>query len=277
MKDNKFNFGVDIDIDEESFEKATKGNASDRYKNMIISGLASDSSIDQEGQSLLPSGYDFSYFLKSGKINLEHFTTRKQDPSSWLGEPIEAYVKGEEFFIKAKLWEHQPKARAFYDTIVAMKKSGSKRRAGFSIEGKAIEKDPFNPNKILKARIINCAVTLDPVNQNSWLDISKGQQSKDFIEPVYDEKSYEGSPYLMQYELEDGSVLTVNKDFSIKITKVPIKKTMDTGSMAPLMPESLDKKLTNLESAKAIMKSINSNTINKSIGEKILRKILLHD
>ena len=130
---NLFNFGVECDVDEESFEKATKGSSSDRYKNMVIFGRASDNSVDQEGQSLSPSGYDFSYFLKSGKINLEHYTTRKQDPSAWIGEPIEAYVKGEEFFIKAKLWEHQPKARAFYDTVVNMKKSGSSRKAFFHI------------------------------------------------------------------------------------------------------------------------------------------------
>lgn len=276
MKDNKFNFGVDIDIDEESFEKATKGKKKDRYDNMVIWGRASDDTKDQEGQNLYPSGYDFADFLTKGLVNLEHFTSRKGSSKYWIGEPTEAHVKGEEFFVKAKLWKAKEEAREFYDTVLAMKESGSTRKPGWSIEGKALEKDPFNPSKILKAKILNIAVTMSPVNQNSWLDISKGQQSKDFIEPVYDEKSYEGSPYLMQYELEDGSVLTVNKDFSIKITKVPIKKTMDTGSMAPLIPESLDKKLTNLESAKAIMKSINSNTINKSIGEKILRKILLH-
>lgn len=270
---DKFNFGVELDVDEESFEKATKGSSSDRYKNMVIFGRASDNSVDQEGQSLSPSGYDFSYFLNSGKINLEHYTTRKQDPSAWIGEPIEAYVKGEEFFIKAKLWEHQPKARAFYDTVVNMKKSGSSRKAGFSIEGKATEKDPFNPNKILKARILNCAATFDPVNQNSWLDIVKGQQIKDFIEPVYDEKSYEGSPYLMQYEAEDGSIITINRDMSIKIDRAGIKKTMDTASIKPLMTESLDKRIKNMELAKSILKSVNGNKIEREFGKEIIKKI----
>lgn len=119
---SKFNFGVECDIDEESFEKATKGSEKDRYKNMIISGLASDASEDLEGQTLYPSGYDFEPLLKSGYVNLEHYQVRKGDPQYWIGEPVSAHVKDEQFFIKAKLWEHSPLARNFYDKIIEMKK-----------------------------------------------------------------------------------------------------------------------------------------------------------
>lgn len=270
---NKFNFGVSCDIEDDEFEKASKAEDKDKYKNMIIFGRASDSSIDQEGQSLLPSGYDFSYFLKSGKINLEHYTTRKSDPTAWIGEPIEAYVKGEEFFIKAKLWEHQPKARAFYDTILNMKKSGSTRRPGFSIEGKAIEKDPFNPNRILKAKILNCAATFDPINQNSFLDIVKGVQKQDFVQleekPIQDNQTY-----LLQYELEDGSILTINKDMSINVVKPAIRKAMDVASVKPLMPESLDKKVINLETTKQIIKSIEQGRLKSDFAKNLFKMII---
>ena len=275
MIDNRFNFVITCDIDDESFEKATKGSKADRYKSMIVSGLASDNSVDQEGQTLYPSGYDFSDFLTKGLINLEHFSSRKSDPTAWIGEPIDAYVKGEQFFIKAKLWEKSEKARAFYDTAIAMKESGSTRRPGFSIEGKSLEKDPYNQNRILKAKILHAAVTVAPVNSNSWLEIVKGQQAQDYIEPVI-EKKYEDQPYLFQYELEDGSMICINKDMSIKVTKSPMRKAMDTGSISPLMPESLDGKVKNLESVKAIVKAAESGQLNKVFVEKIFRKSFLN-
>lgn len=272
MTGNDFNFYVGCDISDEDFEKASKAKGEDRYKNMIISGLASDDSEDAEGQTLKPSGYDFDEFLKSGLINLEHYPTRMADPSSWIGEPLDAYVKGEKFFIKAKLWEHQPKARAFYDTVLAMKKSGSKRKAGFSIEGKAIERDPWNKNKITKAKIRHCAVTFSPVNANSWLDIAKGKQKKDYVEHI-SEGEYEGKPYIMQYQLDDGSVLTINKDFSIKIERSSLKKTVTTETIAGLTKESLDPKEKNLEKAKLIIDFTDRGYIDKKFSEKILAKI----
>lgn len=275
---SKFNFGVECDIDDESFEKATKGGEKDRYKNMFVYGLASDASEDLEGQTLYPSGYDFEPLLKSGYVNLEHYQVRKGDPQYWIGEPVSAHVKDEEFFIKAKLWEHSPLARNFYDKIIEMKKSGSKRRPGFSIEGSAIEKDPFNKNRIIKARIKNVAVTFSPVNGNSFLDIVKGQQKQDFITPSIEEITQmnsfiESTPYLFQYEAEDGSIITVAKDFSIRVERNGVKKAMGVESMRPLMPESLDKNMKNLETARTILKSFEGGKINKQIGEKIIRKI----
>lgn len=269
---DKFNFGVELDVDQESFEKATKGSKADKYKNMIVFGKASDSSTDQDGQNLYPSGFDFSYFLTNGLINLDHLTTRKGDSKFWVGEPVDAYVKGEEFFVKAQLWEKSEVARNFYDTVIAMKESGSKRKPGFSVEGKAIEKDAFNKNKILKAKIINCAVTLQPVNTQSWFDIVKGQTT----EPVIEEQiklPFDITPYLMQYETEDGSIVTINRDLSIKIDRAGIKKTMDVAAIKPLMPESLDKRLKNMEQAKTILKSINLNQVERDFGKEIIKKI----
>ena len=67
---------------------------------MMVSGMASDNNPDQQGETLEPKGYDFDGFLSDGLINLEHYTTRKGSPEYWIGEPKEAYVKGNEFFIK---------------------------------------------------------------------------------------------------------------------------------------------------------------------------------
>jgi len=270
---NKFNFFVGCDISEEDLEKAKKAKGEDRYDNMIVEGLASDDSIDQEGQSLLPSGYDFSHFLTKGLINLEHYTSRKANSKYWIGEPIAAHVKGEQFFVKAKLWKKSPEARDFYDKIIEMKESGSTRKPGFSIEGKSIEKDPFNPNKILKAKILNMAVTMSPVNSNSWLDISKGNQTQDYVEAIVEGTQLTPS-YLLQYELEDGSILTINKDMSINIVKPAIRKAMDVASIKPLMPESLEKKVINLETTKQIVKSIEQGRLSNEFAKNLFKMII---
>lgn len=270
---DKFNFGVELDVDQESLEKASKGSKDGRYKNMIVYGRASDASTDSDGQNLYPSGFDFSYFLSNGLINLDHLTTRKGDSKFWVGEPIDAYVKGEEFFVKAKLWEKSEVARNFYDTVLAMKESGSNRKPGFSIEGKALEKDPFNKNKITKAKIINCAITMTPVNTQSWLDIVKGQTGEEVNQVQIEDVPFELTPYLMQYETEDGSIITINRDMSIRIDRAGIKKTMDTASIKPLMTESLDKRIKNMELAKSILKSVNGNKIEKEFGKEIIKKI----
>ena len=59
--------------------------------------------------------------------------------------------------------------------------SGSTRRPGMSIEGKALERDPKNEKHITKAIINNIALTFTPVNFNSYLDFVKGVQEQDFI------------------------------------------------------------------------------------------------
>ncbi|MDP3444514.1 MAG: hypothetical protein Q8T08_16775, partial [Ignavibacteria bacterium] len=173
---DRFNFF--IPIDETSLEKSMSLPIEDRYKNMILEGVASDNSKDIDGEILEPSGYITEYFLKSGYINYEHLA--KKSPKFIIGEPVEAKVKGDEFFIKTKLWEKSEVARDVWDQLILMKEQGTGRKAGWSIEGKTITKDKNNPKRITKALITNVALTFNPVNQNSWADISKGVQSEDY-------------------------------------------------------------------------------------------------
>jgi len=181
--DNRFNFFVPFD--EDSIAKAAKLPIADRYKNMLLEGMASDDSKDIEGEVLEPAGYVIDHFIKNGYINYEHLS--KKSPKFLIGEPISAHVKDNKFFIKAKLWENSEVARDAWDKIIQMRESGSKRKAGWSIEGKALARDPMNPKHITKALITNTALTFSPVNSNSWASICKGLQKEDFVEPVYDQ------------------------------------------------------------------------------------------
>jgi hypothetical protein len=206
MKNERFNFFVPAEV---IFEKAGDDKGEARYKNMIIQGVASDNSLDLDQQSMEPNGFDLSIFKAAGLINYEH--QAKRSPKAFIGEPVEAEIRNNKFFIKAKLWEKSPLARDLYDTIDIMKSSGSKRKLAWSIEGTPLQKDPRNPNRITKALITHTALTFMPKNTNSWAEIVKGT-NEPYIEPVYeDEPNVE---YLYKGVFGENEY-TLHKDFTI--------------------------------------------------------------
>jgi len=275
INSNKFNCFIPIE-----FEKAKDDKKEGKYDNMVFVSMASDNSEDADEEVLEPSGFDLTSFLKSGKINLEHYTTRKGDAYYWIGEPIDAKVKNNKLFIKGKLWKEHPLARNFWDVINIMEKSGSTRKAGMSIEGTAIQRDPHNPKRVIKARIDNAAVTLSPKNFNSILDIVKGNYDDLYIEP--DVELIKGEN-LFEYTNKDGDLVKIDKDF-----KTTINKAMSAGGLtgtdltgqetsgAALKKESLDPKVKVLqpdfiEAVKTISKK--KKKLNKKVLEEIKKSI----
>src|SRR5208337_1949991 len=51
--------------------------------------------------------------------------------------------------------------------------AGSKRKLGLSIEGKVKERDGANGKVIKKAWLKNIAITYNPINQNTYVDLIK--------------------------------------------------------------------------------------------------------
>jgi hypothetical protein len=249
---NAFNFFVEADIPDDIYKAATEAKGNKRYDNMIIEGLASDSSKDSEGETMEPNGFEIDEFLKSGLVNLEHLTSRKGDPDFWIGEPISGYVKDNKFFVKAKLWKAKPYARNLWDTCIAMKESGSTRRPGFSIEGKALERHPMNKMRVTKARINNLAVTFTPVCKNSYFDIVKGEQKEDFVKDKQVDNSK--SKYLFEFE-KGGKNYGVTKDFKVE-ERVDEEKAVTSESSNTLRREELDPRVKNL-----LVKSLRSKKI----------------
>lgn len=186
----------------------------DKYKNMVFSGVASDPTKDAEKETLDPNGFVYDRFLKYGLFNLDHLPTRSPtNKSRWfIGEPISATVKDGKFFVKGKLWEKSPEARAFWDKALEMKESGSSRRPGMSVEGKALERDPKNPSRIKKALITNVALTFTPVNPNTYLDIQKSTSDYNFESP----KDFQASSILLEYQY-GGKMIQIARDFKISI------------------------------------------------------------
>lgn len=262
---NEFNFFVGLDIDDEIFKASSEAKGEDRYKNMIVQGLASDASEDAEGEFMEPAGFEIDEFLKSGLLNLEHYTSRKGDPQFWIGEPIDGKVVKNEFFVKGKLWSHHPLARNFWDTLLIMKASGSTRKAGFSIEGKALARDPLNKKRVTKARIAHMACTLSPVNKNSFMDIVKGNQKEDFVEAEIEQAN---SKYVYEFE-KGGKQYGITKTFEIEEKEEDDneEKAVTTESSKPLRRESLDKRTKSL-----IQKAIRSRVISPKRAYFLLEK-----
>jgi hypothetical protein len=267
MTRGKFNFFTEVDIPEDIF-KASQQDESKKYDNMIVYGKASTNHEDKQGEILEPAGFDISSFKSEGLINLEHFTTRKGDPTYWIGEPIDARIDGNDFFIKAKLWKDHPKARALWDTIHIMKSSGSTRKLGWSIEGNAIERDKRNKKRILKAKINHVCLTFSPVNANTYADISKGVQGDDYVDYKFetDKTTHGGKEVLIEVE-ENGKKITIDKDFKITI------KSMDLEATAPLRKESLKKKVLDLRNFDVIMKNYKSGKISENVMNEFRNKL----
>ena len=207
-------FKLYVDLDLEKAKKDDSANESP-YSNMVFSGVASDSSKDDEEEVLEPSGFIYDRFLKSGLFNLDHLPTRSPINKSrfWIGEPIEAYVRDNKFFVKGKLWEKSPEARAFWDKAIEMKESGSTRKPGMSVEGKALERDKRNPKRVTKALITNIALTMTPVNTKTYLDIekSKGNRGNDLLE-------MQKSAILFEYCTENG-IVQIDNNFKVNFQK----------------------------------------------------------
>ena len=258
MKESRFNFYVDIDQDE--LEKATQAQHEGKYDNMILAGIASDESKDYDDEEIDPKGIDTRRFLHEGLINYEHMA--KTGGSKFIiGEPIDAFVKGGKFFVKGKLWKGKKIAEDLWDTLLVMKENNSKRKIGWSIEGKALERDKDNPKKIRKALLTHIALTFMPKNYNTFADIVKGHQDEDFVEPEADFKKE--SKYV--YEFVKGcKKYGVTKSFEIEEQDEEEKATT-TSSTECLRKESLDKK------TKIIVKSIAKNKISPKEGIKLIK------
>lgn len=224
--DSKFNFFTEANFEKSDFNPMDYPVGDDRrYEKMIFEGLASDSSIDSEDESMNPNGFVIDRFLKHGLINLDHLPSRSPINKSrfWIGHPLDAYVKNNKFYVRCQLWKKSPEARAFYDKALEMLASGTDRKPGFSVEGRALERDKNNPKKVTKALITNVAMTMTPVNANSFADIVKGVQTVDFVEDNKEEINNGSNNVLLELQ-KDGYNIKIDKSFNVTINPIIVER-----------------------------------------------------
>lgn len=228
--EDKFSVFIPIEI-----EKGGEGD--DRYMNMRIKGIASTTKQgeDADGEILEPEGMDLSELLSSGTLNFHHQWTK--DPLAIIGEPTRAEIRDGDLYIEGKLYPSSQKARDVYDLAEILEKDSSNRRLGFSIEGKALKRDPKNKGRILKSKLSAVAITPSPKCKGTRMDIMKGSVSDWGFEDS-NGGHFESTEYLVDVFNEKNQRVTVDRNYAIKVW--PIEKSITTSSIAPGTPESVE-------------------------------------
>ncbi len=142
-----------------------------------VAGVASTSSKDRQGERILPEGIDATPIAKGkGFFNWDH----DNSPENTVGV-LDAYKKTNSgMYVEGRLFKNHTRAKAVYEIMTSLNK-GDKGRVGMSVEGKVIERDLINPSIIKRCLIKNIALTMNPVNQETYADIVKSMSSTESI------------------------------------------------------------------------------------------------
>lgn len=221
----KFSIFFPIDIIEKADDKKDKDGLPEKLR---IAGVASTPKFgkDKDGQTLLPSGFNYQPFLSKGFFNAEHAYNKTKDPSMIIGEPTNAYVKDNEFHVEGELFRDNPRAVGFYKLGQILKKSGSTRRIGYSLEGVPTSFDPKDSSIITGAVVTGMALTISPKCDGTQMLIKGGE---------VEYENQEGSEYLIDITDEKGERIRVDK--SLNIIKGEISKSMEAGDTTGIETE----------------------------------------
>jgi hypothetical protein len=165
--DKKFKFDFEV----EAFEKARPDGGTGRF----IGGFVSTDHMDRQSEVIIQEGLDFNPFLEKGWFNDNH----DKATDSLVGYPTAAELKPygdglhKGWYVEGELLEGDGTSRAdrLWGLAQSLKKSGGKRRLGFSVEGSIDERDDKNPKLVKKATVREVAITRCPVNTRVSLDI----------------------------------------------------------------------------------------------------------
>jgi hypothetical protein len=234
MRDDRFNFWMPVEFEKSVTKKGEKV--------MRVKGIASTADVDSDGEILEPSGYDLSRLTTSGHINWNHLA--KNDPSKIIGEPDVAKIVNNKLYIEGVLYKGHDLAESVWKYAETLNGNNSTRRLGWSVEGRALQRDPMNPKRITKALITNVAITPSPVNASTFVDIVKGTQREDYIEfegPDPLEKQLDSPLYVYEFEVS-GHKYGITKSFEVVDIEKSIKETKEQ-KVARVMKEWKEGKL----------------------------------
>lgn len=157
------------------FEDLSK---SDENRQMRIAGVISTQSLDLQNERIIQHGLNFDDFLgERGFFNNDH----RKGFLDILGYPerVEQFNPGESLPNGQVAKSHTTwcegylldtdNGRATFELAKAL--VGTGRCLGFSVEGKVEERRGSSGQAIAKARIQHCAITHQPVNQDSRLEV----------------------------------------------------------------------------------------------------------
>lgn len=147
-----FGFEIDVEVFHKSGEKNPRR----------IGGYVTTDDLDQQGETIIQEGLDFGHFLKKGWFNDNH----GKATTDIVGYPesAELLTKGGKkgWYVEGHLLEGHVPSDRLWELANALQKS--KRRLGFSVEGKIQERHGENNEVIAKALVKNVAITNCAVN-----------------------------------------------------------------------------------------------------------------
>ena len=169
-----------------SIELVKSGSEED---NWCIKGIAATQDPDIEDDALLIKGLDIGYLEKGrGTFNWNH--AGDKDPSSVVGlvDAARRVEFNSALEVEGHLLKSIPKARAIYELMKALEEEAESRQMGMSVEGKILKRDG---NIIVKAWCKAVALTMDPINPNTYVSLIKSLQGSRWCDetgcyPVYE-------------------------------------------------------------------------------------------
>lgn len=248
--ENRFNFWFPIEKAQEIIDPDTG------EVRMLLGGIASTADEDSDGEFLDPKGFDIEPLLKSGMVNWHH--QAKDQPAAIIGEPIKAEIQPEGLYVETELYPSSKIAQEVWQLAQILEKDSKTRRLGYSVEGKVLKRKSEDKNspdykKIQKALITGVAITHQPKNPKTFVNIIKGDVDDDEAEEDIENTEKQDNDKEKQ----------TNSDST--------KKGLTTETGKALIKESVDKKLKKQTFGKAEifdklfndLPAINFNKANK--------------
>jgi hypothetical protein len=135
-----------------------------------VRGLVSSELRDIQGERIIQSGMDWSWFLKFGRLTAGHPATNR----NVIGQPVRlapaTLADGTAAtFLEGSLWLRKPLGLETYRDHQAALAAGDPGM-GFSIEGKATQRDPYDMKTVLACIIYTVAIAFQPINPATFID-----------------------------------------------------------------------------------------------------------
>jgi hypothetical protein len=197
MADKKFNIIVPTEL--------VKGEDGD-WK---IMGLASTPSRDLQGEVIDQSGLDLTPIdMKKGIFNWDH----KKGPENTIGV-IDSYKKSKDgLWLQGRLLKNHSKAKAVYEIMTSLNKADV-GRMGMSIEGVIKERAGKDGKTIKKAVIHSCALTMNPVNTDTYASLIKSLNEVEFEKD--EEPQVDSSTQEVEFDRADQPMFSANQVLTI--------------------------------------------------------------
>lgn len=143
-----------------------------------VKGLASTERVDLQGETIIQKGIDLTPIdKKKGILNWDH----QKGPENTIGL-LDGYQRTEKgLYIEGRLFKNHTKAQAVREIMESLGEN-DRGRIGLSVEGQILERDPSNPSVIKKCRINAVAVTMNPVNTDTFADFVKSMNGAQELE-----------------------------------------------------------------------------------------------